>query len=147
MMYVWFTLLMVNPFSAQLFLLLTTDNKKQTPVSSSCTICVCVYVFDLGKLGVRLGESHWTRHRAEVTLKAQTTMTHRLFEERHHAALYHKYRFSPPGEVKDIIIQYLNKKVRYVRAQHMNNAWWILLPKSIKELVKIIIIIKKNRLT
>lgn len=37
-------------------------------------------------------------------------MTHRLFEERDHAALYHKYRFSPPGEVKDIIIRYLDKK-------------------------------------
>lgn len=38
-------------------------------------------------------------------------MTHRLFEERDHAALYQKYRFSPPGEVKDFIIQYLEKKV------------------------------------
>lgn len=37
-------------------------------------------------------------------------MTHQLFEERDHAALYQKYRYSPPGEVKDIIIQYLDKK-------------------------------------
>lgn len=50
-------------------------------------------------------------------------MTHRLFEERDHAALYHKYRFSPPGEVKDLIIQYLDKKVQYVIAKHISNAW------------------------
>lgn len=59
---------------------------------------------------------------AEVSVKAQTTMTHQLFGERDHAALYQKYRYSPPGEVKDIIIQYLDKKVQYVIAKHVVDA-------------------------
>ncbi|XP_051566923.1 putative methyltransferase DDB_G0268948 [Myxocyprinus asiaticus] len=37
-------------------------------------------------------------------------MTHRLFEERHHASLYQKYRFDPPDELKEIILKYLDKK-------------------------------------
>ncbi|XP_051564712.1 putative methyltransferase DDB_G0268948 isoform X2 [Myxocyprinus asiaticus] len=37
-------------------------------------------------------------------------MSHRLFEERHHASLYQKYRFDPPDELKEIILQYLDKK-------------------------------------
>lgn len=49
-------------------------------------------------------------------------MTHRLFEGRDHAALYHKYRYSPQGEVKDIIIQYLDKKVQSVTAKHIVDA-------------------------
>lgn len=49
-------------------------------------------------------------------------MTHQLFEGRDHAALYQKYRYSPPGEVKDIIIQYLDKKVQYVIAKHIVDA-------------------------
>ncbi|RXN29019.1 methyltransferase [Labeo rohita] len=37
-------------------------------------------------------------------------MTERLFEEKQHASLYQKYRFDPPDELKDLIIQYLDKK-------------------------------------
>ncbi|XP_057192790.1 putative methyltransferase DDB_G0268948 isoform X2 [Triplophysa rosa] len=37
-------------------------------------------------------------------------MTHRLFEGKHHASLYQKYRFDPPDDVKEIILQYLDKK-------------------------------------
>lgn len=38
-------------------------------------------------------------------------MTYRLFEGRDHAAIYQKYRFMPPDEAKNIILQYLDKKV------------------------------------
>ncbi|KAM4608654.1 putative methyltransferase [Polymixia lowei] len=37
-------------------------------------------------------------------------MTYRLFEGKEHSSIYQKYRFVPPGEVKDIILQYLDKK-------------------------------------
>ncbi|KAJ8396348.1 hypothetical protein AAFF_G00019250 [Aldrovandia affinis] len=37
-------------------------------------------------------------------------MTYRLFEEKHHASLYHRYRFVPPDAVKGHILQYLDKK-------------------------------------
>ncbi|TRY97079.1 hypothetical protein DNTS_027274 [Danionella cerebrum] len=37
-------------------------------------------------------------------------MTDRMFEERQHAALYQKYRFDPPDQLKELIIQYLDKK-------------------------------------
>ncbi|XP_028841067.1 putative methyltransferase DDB_G0268948 [Denticeps clupeoides] len=37
-------------------------------------------------------------------------MTHRMFEEKHHASIYQKYRFVPPDEVKEVILQYLDKK-------------------------------------
>ncbi|XP_028292843.1 putative methyltransferase DDB_G0268948 [Gouania willdenowi] len=33
-----------------------------------------------------------------------------LFEGKQHASIYQKYRFTPPNELKDIIIQYLDKK-------------------------------------
>lgn len=38
-------------------------------------------------------------------------MTYRLFEGKDHASIYQKYRFTPPDEVKNIILQYLDKKV------------------------------------
>ncbi|KAK1797746.1 hypothetical protein P4O66_008102 [Electrophorus voltai] len=37
-------------------------------------------------------------------------MTYRLFEEKHHATLYQKYRLTPPNEVKELVLQYLDKK-------------------------------------
>lgn len=37
-------------------------------------------------------------------------MAYRLFEGKDHASIYHKYRLAPPDELKDIIIQYLDKK-------------------------------------
>ncbi|KAJ8352857.1 hypothetical protein SKAU_G00243330 [Synaphobranchus kaupii] len=37
-------------------------------------------------------------------------MTYRLFEEKHHASLYQRYRFVPPDAVKELILQYLDKK-------------------------------------
>ncbi|XP_073329527.1 putative methyltransferase DDB_G0268948 [Pagrus major] len=37
-------------------------------------------------------------------------MTYRLFEGKEHASLYQMYRFTPPDEVKNIILQYLDKK-------------------------------------
>ncbi|KAA8593194.1 hypothetical protein FQN60_009310, partial [Etheostoma spectabile] len=37
-------------------------------------------------------------------------MTHRLFEGKDHASIYQQYRFTPPDEVKNIILQYLDKK-------------------------------------
>lgn len=40
-----------------------------------------------------------------------TMTTYRLFEGKDHAFIYHKYRIPPPDEVKNIILQYLDKKV------------------------------------
>ncbi|KAG9271197.1 putative methyltransferase DDB-G0268948 [Astyanax mexicanus] len=38
-------------------------------------------------------------------------MSFRLFEEKHHASIYQKYgRMVPPDEVKELILQYLDKK-------------------------------------
>ncbi|XP_078118994.1 putative methyltransferase DDB_G0268948 [Sander vitreus] len=37
-------------------------------------------------------------------------MTYRLFEGKDHASIYQRYRFTPPDEVKNIILQYLDKK-------------------------------------
>ncbi|XP_055734482.1 putative methyltransferase DDB_G0268948 [Salvelinus fontinalis] len=37
-------------------------------------------------------------------------MTHRLFEEKHHASIYQRYRFVPPEEIRDIILHYLERK-------------------------------------
>ncbi|XP_076857407.1 putative methyltransferase DDB_G0268948 [Brachyhypopomus gauderio] len=37
-------------------------------------------------------------------------MTYRLFEEKHHASLYQKYRLTPPNEVKELVLKYLDKK-------------------------------------
>ncbi|XP_068428987.1 putative methyltransferase DDB_G0268948 [Clinocottus analis] len=37
-------------------------------------------------------------------------MTYRLFEGKDHASTYQKYRFTPPEEIKNIILQYLDKK-------------------------------------
>lgn len=39
-------------------------------------------------------------------------MTYRMFEGKDHASIYQKYRFTPPDELKNIILQYLDKKVR-----------------------------------
>ncbi|XP_026127879.1 putative methyltransferase DDB_G0268948 isoform X1 [Carassius auratus] len=41
---------------------------------------------------------------------SEVTMTERLFEEKQHASLYQKYRFEPPDELKELILQYLDKK-------------------------------------
>lgn len=41
------------------------------------------------------------------------SMAYRLFEGKDHASIYQKYRFTPPAGLKDIIIQYLDKKVCY----------------------------------
>ncbi|XP_034741658.1 putative methyltransferase DDB_G0268948 [Etheostoma cragini] len=37
-------------------------------------------------------------------------MTYRLFEGKDHASIYQRYRFTPPDEVKNVILQYLDKK-------------------------------------
>uniref|UniRef100_A0A671SZF1 Putative methyltransferase DDB_G0268948 n=1 Tax=Sinocyclocheilus anshuiensis TaxID=1608454 RepID=A0A671SZF1_9TELE len=37
-------------------------------------------------------------------------MTERMFEEKQHASLYQKYRFDPPDELTELILQYLDKK-------------------------------------
>ncbi|XP_061579933.1 putative methyltransferase DDB_G0268948 [Cololabis saira] len=37
-------------------------------------------------------------------------MAYRLFEGKGHASIYQKYRFTPPTELKNIIIEYLDKK-------------------------------------
>ncbi|KAM9363987.1 putative methyltransferase [Pholidichthys leucotaenia] len=37
-------------------------------------------------------------------------MAYRLFEGKDHASIYHKYRFTPPDELKNIVVQYLDKK-------------------------------------
>jgi hypothetical protein len=34
-----------------------------------------------------------------------------MFEEKHHASIYQRYRFVPPGEIRDIILHYLERKV------------------------------------
>lgn len=39
-------------------------------------------------------------------------MAYRMFEGKDHASMYQKYRFTPPDELKNIILQYLDKKVR-----------------------------------
>uniref|UniRef100_A0A8C7L0N1 Zgc:162396 n=1 Tax=Oncorhynchus kisutch TaxID=8019 RepID=A0A8C7L0N1_ONCKI len=38
-------------------------------------------------------------------------MTYRLFEEKHHASIYQRYRFVPPEEIREIILHYLERKV------------------------------------
>lgn len=38
-------------------------------------------------------------------------MSYRLFEGKDHASIYQKYRFTPPDELKKIILQYLDTKV------------------------------------
>ncbi|XP_017558510.1 putative methyltransferase DDB_G0268948 [Pygocentrus nattereri] len=37
-------------------------------------------------------------------------MSFRLFEEKHHASLYQQYRLTPADELKELILQYLDKK-------------------------------------
>uniref|UniRef100_A0A674NI31 Methyltransferase type 11 domain-containing protein n=1 Tax=Takifugu rubripes TaxID=31033 RepID=A0A674NI31_TAKRU len=37
-------------------------------------------------------------------------MSYQLFEGKDHASIYQKYRFAPPAEVKNYILQYLHKK-------------------------------------
>ncbi|CAJ1078816.1 putative methyltransferase DDB_G0268948 [Xyrichtys novacula] len=37
-------------------------------------------------------------------------MTYRLFEGKEHASIYQQFRFTPPEEVKNIILQYLDRK-------------------------------------
>ncbi|XP_066543454.1 putative methyltransferase DDB_G0268948 [Amia ocellicauda] len=37
-------------------------------------------------------------------------MATRMFEGKHHATLYQKYRFAPPDELKTLILDYLDKK-------------------------------------
>ncbi|XP_034550015.1 putative methyltransferase DDB_G0268948 [Notolabrus celidotus] len=37
-------------------------------------------------------------------------MTYRLFEGKEHASIYQQYRFTPPDEVKNVILQYLDRK-------------------------------------
>lgn len=37
-------------------------------------------------------------------------MTYRLFEAKDHAAVYQKYRMTPPDQLKNIILQYLDQK-------------------------------------
>ncbi|KAI4898318.1 hypothetical protein NFI96_028565, partial [Prochilodus magdalenae] len=37
-------------------------------------------------------------------------MAHRLFEEKDHASIYQKYRLTPPDNVKELVLQYLDKK-------------------------------------
>ncbi|KAM7407752.1 hypothetical protein PAMA_003483 [Pampus argenteus] len=37
-------------------------------------------------------------------------MSYRLFEGKDHASIYQKYRFTPPDELKNIILQYLDTK-------------------------------------
>lgn len=39
-------------------------------------------------------------------------MAYRLFEGKDHASMYQKYRFTPPDQLKDIILQYLVTKVQ-----------------------------------
>ncbi len=39
-------------------------------------------------------------------------MAERMFEDKQHASLYQQYRFDPPDELKALILQYLDKKVR-----------------------------------
>lgn len=47
-------------------------------------------------------------------LSERTTMAHRLFEEKHHASIYQKYRIIPPDRVMEVILEYLNKKVSLI---------------------------------
>lgn len=45
-------------------------------------------------------------------------MTYRLFEGKDHAFIYHQYRIPPPEEVKNRILQYLDKKVCQLQKPH-----------------------------
>ncbi len=45
-------------------------------------------------------------------------MTYRLFEGKDHASIYQKYRFTPPDELKNMILQYLDKKVGHDLAKY-----------------------------
>lgn len=44
-------------------------------------------------------------------------MTYRLFEGKDHAFMYHKHWIPPPEEVKNLILQYLDKKVCHCQTQ------------------------------
>ncbi|KAM6970554.1 putative methyltransferase [Aplochiton taeniatus] len=37
-------------------------------------------------------------------------MAYRLFEEKHHASVYQKFRFTPPDQIRELIINYLDQK-------------------------------------
>lgn len=37
-------------------------------------------------------------------------MAYRLFEEKHHASVYQMYRFTPPDQIKELIIKYIDQK-------------------------------------
>ncbi|CAB1328604.1 unnamed protein product [Coregonus sp. 'balchen'] len=45
-------------------------------------------------------------------------MTYRLFEGKHHASIYQRYRFVPPEEIRDIILHYLERKNSRLLAPH-----------------------------
>lgn len=42
---------------------------------------------------------------------------YRLFDGKDHAFIYHKYRIPPPEEVKNLILQYLEKKVCHCQGE------------------------------
>lgn len=48
--------------------------------------------------------------RKERVKRTKKNMTHRLFEGKEHASIYQQYRFTPPDEVKNIILEYLGRK-------------------------------------
>lgn len=41
-----------------------------------------------------------------------------MFEGKEHASIYQMYRFTPPDEVKNIILQYLDKKVWQIYCEY-----------------------------
>ena len=44
-----------------------------------------------------------------------------MFEGKEHASIYQMYRFTPPDEVKNIILQYLDKKVWQIYYEYQWN--------------------------
>lgn len=57
-------------------------------------------------------------------------MTYQLFEGKDHASIYQKYRFAPPAEVKNYILQYLHKKVPHELWMKINHVSVINAPYS-----------------
>lgn len=63
-----------------------------------------------GPGGVK-GDKDWE---VKDTTNTEATMAYRLFEGKDHASIYQKFRFTPPEELKNTVLQWLDKKVSFL---------------------------------
>lgn len=57
------------------------------------------------------GDKDWE---VKDTTNTEATMAYRLFEGKDHASIYQKFRFTPPEELKNTVLQWLDKKVSFL---------------------------------